>query len=339
MINFYKHNDIDKAKWNRCVASSSIPTFFADFDLLSIANPTWGALIEDDYLSVMPLPCRNKWKVSYIYSPFYISRLGIFSTQSITSAKVAEFVAAIPRRFQQVDLHLNETNPSDLISSKAGVLVSYRLDLNAPYEDIFGHYATNTKRNVKSARSQGLLLDTEIPVSEVISLFRASSRGQDKAVRMGDADYGCFLEMAGFACQRGLLDTWGARTPNGQLIAGACFLKDAQRTWFWASGRNEELARFKAMFFILDEYIRQHAHQPLVLDFNGSSNPNVARFYRQFGSEKYTCPALNFTRNGMLKPLIRIYKRMKERGGAQHAVSPICNERINESTNQQINKS
>ena len=333
MINFYKHNDIDKAKWNRCIASSSLPTFFADFDLLSIANPTWSALIEDDYLSVMPLPCRNKWKVSYIYSPFYISRLGIFSTQPITSAKVAEFVSAIPSRFQQVDLHLNEANPSDLISSKASVLISHRLDLNAPYEDIFGHYATNTKRNVKSARSQGLLLDTEIPVLDVISLFRTSSRAQDKAVRMADADYGCFLEMAELARQRGQLDTWGARAPDGQLIAGACFLKDAQRTWFWASGRNEELAHFKAMFFILDEYIRQHAHQPLVLDFNGSSNLNVARFYHQFGSEKYTCPALNFTRNGMLKPLIRIYKRMKG-GNAQNAVSPISNERINESINQ-----
>jgi hypothetical protein len=38
------------------------------------------------------------------------------------------------------------------------------------------------------------------------------------------------------------------------------------------------------MFLLIDSFIREHAGQALTLDFEGSNDPNVARFYKSFGA-------------------------------------------------------
>ena len=101
------------------------------------------------------------------------------------------------------------------------------------------------------------------------------------------------------------------RDCDGSLLAGAVFLRDHGRIWFWASGRDEARADRKAMFFLMDEYIRQHAQQPLVLDFNGSSTESVARFYAGFGSQRYTFPALSTLCDSWAKPFLHLYRKIK----------------------------
>ena len=67
----------------------------------------------------------------------------------------------------------------------------------------------------------------------------------------------------------------------------------------------------KAMFFLIDEYIRRHAEQQYILDFNGSMNENVARLYKGFGGQPYTFNMLHYTRDFYLGGLIRLYKAIK----------------------------
>lgn len=310
MIKFYRHSNVDKEKWNRCIAASPSPTFFADYDFLSVANPEWAALIEDDYVAVMPLPWRKKRGLKYIYNPFFYSRLGIFSSQAVTAAQTAAFVAAIPRSFVSAEVNLNEFTPVDALPGKWTCQVSHRLPLNGTYEAISQHFASNHKRNIKAARSCNPLLTTDVAIGDIITLFR-NNRGKDRHIRMKDVDYGYFERMCEYAAARGLLEVWGARNADGVLLAGMVFLRDHNRLWFWFSGRDERYADQKAMFFLMDEYIQQHADSQYVLDFNGSKNENVARFYAGFGGEKYTFPALSIILNPLLKPVLKIYRKIK----------------------------
>ena len=73
----------------------------------------------------------------------------------------------------------------------------------------------------------------------------------------------------------------------------------------------DEQANKKAMFFLIDEYIKRHAGQPVILDFNGSMNENVARLYKGFGGIPYNYSMLHFTRNFYLGGLIKLYKAIK----------------------------
>lgn len=311
VIRFYQHDEVDKTKWNRCVETSPAATLFADYDFLSVANPDWAALVMDDYAAVMPLPWREKYGFRYVYNPFYCSRSGIYSDGRIPSDLAGAFINAIPKSFVTIDLCLNEGIPVDCAIPANSVQVSHRLPLNQPYEALVHGFSSNHKRNVRSSHSFGTQLDTGLDVSEVVALFRGSRRGQDKSVRMQERDYRIFAQMCDFARQRAALEVWGAHDPDGTLLAGAVFLHDHQRLWFWASGRNEEFADRRAMFFLMDECIRKYAGQPLVLDFNGSRTESVARFYAGFGAERYTYPALSFCNNTLLALPIRLYKFFK----------------------------
>ena len=309
VIKFYKHSEINRESWNECIRSAQLSTIFVEFDFLSIANPSWDALVDDDYQAVMPLPWRSRCGFRYIYSPFFLMRLGIFSAKGITAEKVAEFVQAIPCKFVQTELVLNEFNPADALRADISEMVTHRLRLHLPYPQLSEMYTTNHKRNVKAAQKFALTIDTDIPAEETIALFR-NNRGRDKNIKMKDVDYGFFLRMAQYAREHGLLDSWGVRDDAGKLIAGACFLHDNNRIYFWFSGRNEQCAEKKAMFFLMDEYIHRHANQPYILDFCGSKDENVARFYHGFGGERSTYPHIT-CRNALLTPLIKLYKSFR----------------------------
>jgi hypothetical protein len=309
MIRFLKHSEIDKDRWNKTAKEALNTTIFVDFDFLSISSPAWCALVEDDYHSIMPLPVRSKLSIKYIFTPFFYNRLGIFSKEVISTEKVKEFVDAIPKKFKQVDLVLNENNPSELIEQKTIHLVSHQLDLNYTYDNLFHQYSQNTQRNIKSAKKNNLEYIEDASYKEIIQLFR-QNRGKQKAVHYKKRDYYQLMRLAHYAHNRGCIDNIGVVSDN-KLIAGAFFLKDKDRIWFWFSGRDNSQADKKAMFFLLDEYIKRHAEQNMMLDFNGSMNENVARLYKSFGGQAYRFPMLLFTRDFYLGGLIRLYKAIK----------------------------
>ena len=310
VIRFYQHDEVDKQKWNRCVEASAAATVFVDFDFLCLADPDWGALIKGDYEAVMPLPHRSKFGVSYIFSPPFYFRLGVFSATPPTPADVNEFVHHIPARFVQVDLNLNESNSDELFRKKTIFQVSHQLKLDAPYEVLYKGFSRSHKHNIKVAGTFQPVLDKDIRVDEVIALFR-SNRGRDRRIRISDADYETFRKMTDFMYRKGLLDNWGIRDEEGRLLAGACFLRDHDHLWFWFSGRDEAHPERRAMFYLMDRYIAAHADSGLIFGMSGSKNENVSQLYRGFGAERYTYPALNFCNNPLLALPVKLYKLLR----------------------------
>lgn len=306
MIRFLKHNKIDKDKWNHTVHYAHNTTVFADFDLLSASSPDWCALVEDDYRFVMPLPVRRKFSINYIYNPFFSNRLGIFSEEIISDEKVQEFISHIPKQFRQIDLVLNRDNPASLIEDQTVDLVSHSLNLNRKYEEIAQYYSQNTARNVKSAQKYALKYVDKTSIKGIIRLFQ-QNRGQQKGVNYKKKDYVTLMKMARCASRNGLLESVGV-TFEGHLIAGALFLRDHQRLWFWFSGRDNHHSDKKTMFFLLDEFIRRHCEMPFELDFNGSMNENVARLYKGFGGIPYHFKMICHSRDIYFSQLMKLYR-------------------------------
>jgi hypothetical protein len=300
MITFLEHKQIDPIKWNAAVERSPAATLFAHYEWLTIANPTWSALVEGDYEAVMPLPNRSKWGILYyIYTPYFLSRLGLFAPLNSPPHLLNAFFEAIPKRFCQIDLILNGHNfiPAAI---ETHTLYSYQLSLNQPYSILHKHYSDNHKRNLKKAAQTSLQYHESGNVAEIIALFK-QNRGQDKGVHFSENDYGNLQQMADMALKMNLLDVITATNETGQLLSGALFLKDKQQIWFWFSGRDARAAEQKAMFFLLDEYIKRHDNQPVTLDFNGSMNEKIARLYRGFGGERYEVAMWCCSRNRPVK--------------------------------------
>lgn len=309
MIRFLEHSEIDKDRWNKAVSEAPNSTIFVDFDFLCIGNPNWCALVEDDYLRVMPLPVRAKLSIHYVFSPFFYHRLGIYSKEDISAEKVKEFIDAIPKKYRQIDLVLNERNPADLIEQKIISMIYHEVDLSPSYENIYLQYSKNNIKNIKVARKKDLQYVENVSFKEIIQLFR-QNRGKDRSVRFKNRDYYNLIRMAHIANNLGLVDSVGVYFEQ-KLIAGALFLREKKRTWFWFSGRDKSQTDKKPMFYLIDEYIQRHAEQPTILEFTGSLNQNLAMLYKGFGGVPYNYTMLHFTRNFYLGGLIKLYKAIK----------------------------
>lgn len=314
MIRLVKHGDIDATRWNETIGASGFPTVFCTYEMLDalVGGATWNALVMDDYQYVMPLPERSKFGVHYVYSPFFVSQMGIFSAKPVTAQITSDFFNALPSADKHVDLLLNQSNATDFIDSYTVNLITYLLDLNKDYAELERSYSQNTRRNVKASRKFGLVLKSdEVEVEQVIRLFQ-ENRGQQKEVRFKPKDYEILTQAAAVLKSQGLLEVLSVHTREGQLIAGALMVRDFQRYRFWFSGRDAQFADQKAMFFLLDEFINRHAGTPYLLDFNGSMNENVARLYKGFGGQPLPIKMISYSRQMYWNLLLKLYRMIRK---------------------------
>lgn len=306
MIQFVEAENIDQKKWDDLIFASQYPTIFASYDFLTLSASIWGALIADDYQWAIPLPYRKKWSVYYIYSPPFISRLGLFSRTPLSNEDVQTAFSHIPKKFQLVELILNRS----ITLPDQAEFRSFELDLNQDYQEIWSAYSENTRRNVKSSNKYNLMISEEVEMKEIIDLFK-QNRGKKIGKTIPDTHFETIKNLVDYAERNGNIQKWAVYNQDNQLLAGAIFLKDQDRRWFWFSGRDNSKADAKAMFFLIDQYIQKNANKPIILDFNGSNDNNVARFYSGFGATPYTYPYLK-KYNPLLNPFIKWYKMMKK---------------------------
>ncbi len=307
MINYLEHNAIDKAKWDALIAECG--NIYAYSWYLDIVHPGWEALMEDDYQSVMPLTGGKKFGVNYLFQPFFVQQLGVFSKSPMTAETTEAFLKAIPSKYRFAEIRLNEGN----VFSEGAQGIEYHrnvlLDLNQEYEAIRSNYHQNTKRNLAKAESCNLQLVTSVIPYHVVALFR-DNRGAllDK---WGDAEYGVLTHLAQVAQKRNAAFMLGVSEKGvGQLLCAAIFMKTKDRITFLFSGLTEEGKQRQAMTYLLDQVIQQYAHLPITFDFEGSDDDNLARFYLGFGGKETKYPSYCFNRLSPLgKALLKLWKK------------------------------
>lgn len=313
MIRFVCHQDIVPMLWDRAVLTAACPTVLATFDLLNAltGDAQWDALVEDDYQAVLPLPHRTKAGISYIYTPFFLPRMGIFAPKPVDAQKTLAFFNAIPEKYRQVDLLLNPINDTDLLPYEKVELVSHITYLNRPYNEMANGFSTNTRRNIKDAEKHFLTIEkNEKFLEPIISLFK-DNRGKSRSVHYKNQDYQHLADAAKLLIKENRLDVVGVFNPDQRLMAGALMVRDVDRFWFWFSGRDEAMAETKPMFFLINEYLKSICDSGALFDFNGSTNENVARLYKGFGGLPYPITLIQHSQIG-IKPLLALKQKVEK---------------------------
>ena len=209
MIRYFKHNDVDRNKWDALIDASPNGMVYAKSWFLDIVSPGWNALIGEDYKSVFPLTARKKFGISYLHQPFFTQQLGIFSDKEITSDMVENFLAAIPVWFQLVEIQLNHSNKISKSNFSLSNRLTHHLDLGFPYETIHKKYSENLKRNLKRAQQNNLALTTDFSTKDLIDLFR-NNRGRGVET-LKAKDYLVFEKLVETAHGKGLVNKYGMR--------------------------------------------------------------------------------------------------------------------------------
>jgi hypothetical protein len=90
VIQYLTHNQIDKKKWDATIAECG--NIYAFSWYLDIVHPHWEALVEGDYQVVMPITGGKKFGINYLFQPYFVQQLGVFSKQPLTQEKTESFL-------------------------------------------------------------------------------------------------------------------------------------------------------------------------------------------------------------------------------------------------------
>ena len=271
VIKHLTHQLIDFERWDQIVSSSSNGLVYANSWFLNIVSPGWEALVTDDYEYIFPIPMKKKYNFPYIVQPIFTQQLGVFSNSSIDIQIVKKFIQKIT--LFSYEINLNECN----FSNEFEHLPNYVLNLNAPYLTTYNAISKNTLRNIDKAQRYELKIEAIEP--EHFINFYCSSHNQYQS-----NDFKTLTKLVYEGFRRDVFRSLAVRNNTGEIIAAVVYSVFKNRITFLIPVSTKEGKEKSSMFLIVNELIKLFAGKNFLLDFEGSKNEGVARFYKGFGA-------------------------------------------------------
>lgn len=307
MIRYLTHNQIDTRRWDECIKQSPDALVYSWSWYLDVVHPDWEALVEEDYETVMPLAGGKKFGINYLFQPFFTQKFGVFGKNEVSEDKIEEFLGAIPEKFKFADFRLKGVKGINGVKG-----LNHRnieLDLRPEYSVLAENYHSNTKRNLAKAKKENLEITENVEPSVIIDLFR-KNRGV-QITKWGDAEYERLLKLVKVAKQHEKCLVLGVKNADNQIVAGAFFMTSHNKIVFLFSGADESNKDSHALTFLIDNVIERFGGSDKILDFEGSDNDGLARFYIGFGGKETTYQSIRFNKaKGFTKLALKIFKRI-----------------------------
>ena len=290
-ISYLTYQQIDKIKWDACIDKAPNGLLYGYSFYLDCMAKNWDALVLNDYEAVMPLTWNKKYGINYLYQPPFTACLGVFGNQ-LSAETVNDFFNSIPAKFSYWDIYLNHGNFFKLAGFTLYERMNYVLPLNKSYEHLYSNYRENIQRNIKKAGQFGLSINKGIAVAEVTALAKQQAR---EFANLPAEDFKRFESLYQLLYKKEKATTYAVHTKEGQLLAAAVFFFSHRRAYYIMVGNHPDGKTLGASHALINAFIKDHAGQDLLLDFEGSDIPSLGFFYSSFGGveEKYSAIRLN----------------------------------------------
>ena len=320
-IQYLYQKEIYKEKWNACIDKAPNGLIYGYSFYLDQMAKHWDGLVlskglhsENDYEAVMPLTWNKKYGIHYLYPPFLAAELGVFG-KNLNAELIEAFFRSVPKKFKYWDISLNYGNVFDPITIglknfKLHKRSNYVLDLNKSYEELYKAFNENIQRNIKKAEQAGCIVQKNFNVEEVIQLALLQMRSYAKG---GNENAERFRKLYKYLHENKQAITYGVFSKENKLLSSCVFFFSHNRAYYILVGnhpdarltgarRNGSSGRAVGQgkvvgtsHAVINGFIKDHAGKKLLLDFEGSDIPGLARFYKSFGAveEKYAAIKLN----------------------------------------------
>lgn len=302
-IRFVKNREIDYQRWDQCIQNSSFGIVYAKSWYLDRICHKWDALIWGDYLYVMPLVNNSKMGIHYVYQPFFTQQLGIFSTFPPEPEIVNQFLQAIPKRFRLTDIKLNIGNRPTINSFEIKDNITFHLNLQVGLKSLHDGYSSNTRRNIKKAIQHKIHVSPVYDIVQFMDFTRENLKSKSPEIK--SKHYSALQKLISFALYNQLGEIYGAWDSANNLAAAAFFVYGNRQSVYLAASSNENGIEQSAMFLLINSFIQNNAGKNMILDFEGSNIPGIARFYAGFGALPETYYSVHRNR---LPWLLRAFK-------------------------------
>jgi hypothetical protein len=281
MIRLLKRNQIDEEKYNQCISNSLQSRISAYSWYLDIVADDWSVLILNDYEAVMPLPIREKYKITYVYPPFWLLELGVFSR--VENCSIDDFITALFKNFNFVELRLNLDNQTDTFDSKKHLKSMQLLSLSNSYKSISSNYNRNRKRELKKAESEGLIEKWNDSPDKLIALFKKNVG--ERVAKLKEKEYQTLLKLLEICIEKNVGEVLSIYDKDENLVGSTFFLKHQHTVTNLVSTTDFNNRNNGVNTFFNDRAIYKYQKEFDVFHFGGSSLENIANYYKSFGAE------------------------------------------------------
>jgi hypothetical protein len=284
MIGYLKNEEIDRSKWDACLAEIPGVKPYAWSWYLDIMAPGWNALIDDDYNSLFPLPCFRKFGFSYISTPVFLQQLGLFSADGDSNKRASEYISFMPEFYRLIDLNIGQevSPPGFTVSTR----YNFELKLDQQYDSVWMNYTTDCRRNINIAHRYPQDVVDDVKPHEVISLFRNNIGKRAGIIR--DVSYHRLHSLMDHCLKSGTGKILGVRSPKGKLLWGIFTIETDNRITLLFTAGSRKSRELRTAYHVIDHIIRERAGTGMTVDFAGSTVPSIAIFMKSFGGEQTT---------------------------------------------------
>lgn len=301
-IQYLPYHQVDKQRWDACIKRSANGLIYAYSIYLDTMAHYWDALVLNDYEAVMPLAWNKKYGIYYLYQPFITASLGIFGNQ-VTADLVNDFLMAIPAKFRYWDIYLNYANRFHLKHFTFYDRANFVLPLDKTYEQIHAGFRIGLKQSIRRAEQLNCAIRKDIDVNEVIALAKEQGKSFSPAK---EEDYTRFKKLYDHLFQQQQATTYGVYMPSGELVASAVIFFSNKRAYYILAGNHPNGRTIGASHALINAFIKDHAGQDILLDFEGSDIQSLAFFYGSFGATKEMYSGLKLNK---LPKLVQLFKK------------------------------
>lgn len=267
---------IDTSQWNKVIEASQDKRIYALSWYLDAVSPGWKAIVAGDYEFIMPVPLSYKWNfIPWICQPPLCQQLGAFG-----DVKPAYLLHAIKKLKFYPKIRLafpaHQCQGLNLGSLNYSLHQNSLLSLQSPYQGLKKDYATLRKRELKKAQN----LPIEIHSIGLEPTWKALIL-QTQASKQ-------YLTNKALLRLNHLLDTLHhherlrlyVATYENKPVGYVVLAIDFERVIYLVAYSSQPYVAT----LLIDRIIQDFAEKVQWLDFEGSSLPNVQRFYQSWGN-------------------------------------------------------
>ena len=282
-IRYFKNNEINYYRWDRCIKNSFNSLIYGYSWYLNTVCQNWDALIEGDYETVMPLPIVRKLGFKGIKTPNFIGSLGIFSSKLISNEKIESFFDAIPYKIGFINLNINKFNRLNRTRQKVTEKSQYELDLVKPYNKISQQYDPVLKEQLEKAKRFKLSFLKSISPNELLNLVKTQSKiSLNPQIEQDNLKLLRILISTSLRYQFGEL--FGVYDAFNNLSTAAFFVWSENRAILLYSATTLEGFHENGFHFLIDNFIHLYSGKFVTLIFDYIGSAAIAETYKQFGA-------------------------------------------------------
>lgn len=280
MIQYIKRKQLDLIKYDSCIENSLQSRVYAFSWYLDIVSDNWDVLVFGDYEAVMPVPWRKKAGIKYVYPPFWLLELGVFSLDKTIDYKL--FFNFLFDKFKFIELRLNTEN-IEVTSSFLEDKQMQILNIEEEYEAIFNHFRKDRKKDLRKAKNVYLIEKWKDESNKLIQLFKDNVGKRTPFIV--EKDYATLKKLIDTCIAKNVGEILSVYSKDSILVASGFFLKHKNTVTILISSTDFNHRKNGENTFLIDRAIFKYQEKYNLFHFGGSSMDSIAKYFLSFGAE------------------------------------------------------